>query len=178
MSRLTAADKPAPTNDEMMTASVLPASALANSCRALGCEPSDLVNVRKLDKGHTNVSYIFDVRADASGAGSYIYRHPGNGTSAIISMIANSIRIRADFLFTGAKLQINSEFCYRLTQIITELRVFIQTCQPISGNDARRPSQISQDCAWHLRQSVRCLDGSSNKTYRHSIPPVPQAPQA
>lgn len=136
---MTAADKPAPTNDEMMTASVLPASALANSCRALGCEPSDLVNVRKLDKGHTNVSYIFDVRADAPGAGSYIYRHPGNGTSAIISRQREAyVQTKADELgLDGTTVAIDPQEGWKLSHFIPGAIDF----------DYRNPDHVAQGLA-------------------------------
>lgn len=52
------------------------------------------------------------------------------GTSAIITMMTKNIRTKADFLFTGAKVQIKSYFRERLTQIITELMILFKHVNP------------------------------------------------
>ena len=53
------------------------------------------------------------------------------GTSAIIITMAKSIKIRVDFLFTGAKIQIKFEFRQRLTEIITELMILFKHINPL-----------------------------------------------
>ena len=53
------------------------------------------------------------------------------GTSAIIIMMTKNIKIRTDFLFTGAKVQIKSYFRDRLTEIITELMNLFKHINPL-----------------------------------------------
>ncbi len=52
----------------------------ANIAHALGCAPGDISALEPLGDGLTNSSYLFTAAGDA-----YVYRHPGEGTDAIIN---------------------------------------------------------------------------------------------
>ncbi len=52
---------------------------IGNICSVFHCTDADVVDFRKISEGLTNTSFIFRI----AGA-DYIYRHPGDGTSAII----------------------------------------------------------------------------------------------
>ena len=70
-------------------------------------------------------------RESASFCAIVLFRKRDNGASAIIKMMVKSMRIRADFLFTGAKVQIKYYFRERLTQIITELMNLFKHINPM-----------------------------------------------
>ncbi len=53
---------------------------MKNICRVLGCEETDINRFKPINEGLTNTSFIFQVKGK-----KYVYRHPGDGTSAIIS---------------------------------------------------------------------------------------------
>lgn len=53
---------------------------IANIKSVFSCEDSDIFNFRNISEGMTNTSFIFKY-----GGEDYIYRHPGDGTSSIIS---------------------------------------------------------------------------------------------
>ena len=53
---------------------------MRNICRILGCREEDVNGFRAIKEGLTNTSFVFEV-----GGKKYVYRHPGDGTDAIIS---------------------------------------------------------------------------------------------
>lgn len=53
---------------------------IANIKSVFSCEESDIYNFRNVSEGMTNTSFIFNYDGK-----DYIYRHPGDGTSSIIS---------------------------------------------------------------------------------------------
>ncbi|MBQ0026113.1 MAG: phosphotransferase [Lachnospiraceae bacterium] len=55
---------------------------MRNIASVLGCGESDILNFKAIKEGLTNTSFVFEV----SGK-KYVYRHPGDGTEAIISRL-------------------------------------------------------------------------------------------
>jgi len=68
-------------------------------------------------------------------------------------MMTDSIKNRADFLFTGAKVQIKSYFRDGLTQIITELMILFKQINPVE--------ELPETClAKALEAPCRLFDGA------------------
>ena len=53
---------------------------IRNIAYALNCEESDVMYFQPIKEGLTNTSFVFEVKGK-----KYVYRHPGEGTEAIIS---------------------------------------------------------------------------------------------
>lgn len=53
---------------------------MKNIGNVLDCKESDILNFRAIKEGLTNTSFVFEVAGK-----KYVYRHPGDGTEAIIS---------------------------------------------------------------------------------------------
>ena len=53
---------------------------MKNICRVLECREADILGFEMINDGLTNTSFIFEVRGK-----KYVYRHPGDGTEAILS---------------------------------------------------------------------------------------------
>lgn len=84
---------------------------MKNIARVLDCGESDILHFKAIKEGLTNTSFVFEVHGK-----KYVYRHPGEGTEAIISRshekkaleLAKSIGVDPTFLYmdetTGWKL--------------------------------------------------------------------------
>ena len=53
---------------------------MKNICSVLGCTEEDITGFKAIKEGLTNTSFVFEVKGK-----KYVYRHPGDGTEAIIS---------------------------------------------------------------------------------------------
>ncbi|MBO4289450.1 MAG: phosphotransferase [Lachnospiraceae bacterium] len=53
---------------------------MKNIAKVLSCKESDILNFKPIKEGLTNTSFVFEVEGS-----KYVYRHPGDGTEAIIS---------------------------------------------------------------------------------------------
>ena len=79
---------------------------MKNIARVLECNESDILNFKAIKEGLTNTSFVFEV----SGR-KYVYRHPGEGTEAIISRphekkaleLAKSIGVDPTFIYMDEK---------------------------------------------------------------------------
>ena len=79
---------------------------MQNIARVLHCSESDIVGFRAIKEGLTNTSFVFAVNGI-----KYVYRHPGEGTEAIISRghekkaleLAKSAGVDPTFLFMDAE---------------------------------------------------------------------------
>ena len=82
------------------------ASIMRNISGVLECDESDIVNFELIKDGLTNTSFVFEVKGN-----KYVYRHPGEGTEAIISRehekkaleLAKSIHVDDTFLYMDAE---------------------------------------------------------------------------
>lgn len=81
-------------------------SIMNNICSVLRCNEEDIVGFKPIKEGLTNTSFIFEVKGE-----KYVYRHPGEGTDAIISRknekaaleLAKLIDIDPTYLFMDDK---------------------------------------------------------------------------
>ena len=64
-------------------------SILSNISQALDCHPDEIVNVKQITRGNTNVIFRFDCKGDR-----YIYRHPGKGSEKIINRERELVAMR------------------------------------------------------------------------------------
>lgn len=75
---------------------------IKNIVKVLECNESDILNFKSIKEGMTNTSFVFEVAGK-----KYVYRHPGEGTEAIISRthekkaleLAKSIGVDSTFIF-------------------------------------------------------------------------------
>lgn len=79
---------------------------MRNIARFLQCRESDILHFKAIKEGLTNTSFVFEVQGK-----KYVYRHPGEGTEAIISRphekkaleLARSIGADPTFLYMDDK---------------------------------------------------------------------------
>lgn len=79
---------------------------LKNITRVMHCEEKEIVGFKSINAGLTNASFIFALRGE-----KYVYRHPGEGTEAIISRahekkaleLAKSIGVDPTFMYMDEK---------------------------------------------------------------------------
>ncbi len=75
---------------------------MKNIARVLDCKESDILHFKPIKQGLTNTSFVFEVAGKR-----YVYRHPGEGTEAIISRphekkaleLAKSIGVDPTFIY-------------------------------------------------------------------------------
>lgn len=75
---------------------------MQNIAKVLGCKESEILHFKPIKEGLTNTSFVFEVDGE-----KYVYRHPGEGTEAIISRtrekkaleLAKSIDIDPTFIY-------------------------------------------------------------------------------
>lgn len=75
---------------------------MKNIAKVLECKERDILNFKAIKEGLTNTSFVFEVEGK-----KYVYRHPGDGTEAIISRahekkaleLAKSIDVDPTFIF-------------------------------------------------------------------------------
>lgn len=75
---------------------------MKNIAKVLECKESDILNFKAIKEGLTNTSFVFEVNGT-----KYVYRHPGDGTEAIISRkhekkaleLAKSIDVDPTFIY-------------------------------------------------------------------------------
>ncbi|MBO4871824.1 MAG: phosphotransferase [Lachnospiraceae bacterium] len=78
---------------------------MKNIAKVLGCRESEILHFKAIKEGLTNTSFVFEVNGER-----YVYRHPGDGTEAIISRqhekkaleLAKSIGADPTFLYMDA----------------------------------------------------------------------------
>ncbi len=93
---------------------------MKNIAKALECRESDILHFKVIKEGLTNSSFVFEVRGER-----YVYRHPGEGTEAIISRahekkaleLAKSIGADPTFLY------MNAEEGWKISRYVEGIRV-------------------------------------------------------
>lgn len=78
---------------------------MKNIAKVLGCKEREILNFRAIKEGLTNTSFSFEVNGK-----KYVYRHPGEGTEAIISRdhekkaleLARDIGVDPTYIFMNA----------------------------------------------------------------------------
>lgn len=92
---------------------------MKNIAKVLECKESDITNFKAIKEGLTNTSFVLEVNGK-----KYVYRHPGEGTEAIISRVhekkalelAKSIDVDTTYIYMDA------EEGWKLSYYIDEIR--------------------------------------------------------
>lgn len=79
---------------------------MKNIARVMNCRESEILHFKSIKEGLTNTSFVFEVQGER-----YVYRHPGEGTEAIISRkhekkaleLAKSVGVDPTFLYMDAE---------------------------------------------------------------------------
>lgn len=98
---------------------------LDNICSLFHCERTDVSGVHPLKEGLTNLSFLFDVADE-----TYVYRHPGNGTSAIIRREAEEYSLRV-----ASKLGLDTTFVFEDPKAGWKVSKFVDGCIPFDYDD-------------------------------------------
>ena len=93
---------------------------MKNIAKVLECKESDILNFKAIKEGLTNTSFVFEVKGT-----KYVYRHPGDGTEAIISRehekkaleLAKSIGVDPTFIY------MNAEEGWKISYFVEGIRV-------------------------------------------------------
>ena len=93
---------------------------LDNICDLFHCTRRDIVDIKPLKEGLTNLSFLFSVRGDR-----YVYRHPGNGTGSIINRKAEE-----HALSIAKKIGLDSTFVYEDAAKGWKVSSYIPDCIP------------------------------------------------
>lgn len=90
-----------------------------NICSVLGCEPEDIRGIVPIKQGLTNLSFRFMV-----DGGSYVYRHPGAGTDAIINRASEAIsqRVAADLGIDGTFIYEDEDEGWKISRFVIDAR--------------------------------------------------------
>lgn len=93
-------------------------SILDNICATLDCDREDIVRVRPVKEGLTNLSVLFTCKGR-----QYVYRHPGTGTGEIINRQAE-----AHSLGVAKSLGLDETFVYEDPEQGWKISAFVQGC--------------------------------------------------
>ncbi|MBR1796731.1 MAG: phosphotransferase [Clostridiales bacterium] len=93
---------------------------MRNIARELDCKESDILNFQAIKEGLTNTSFSFEVNGR-----KYVYRHPGDGTEAIISRthekkaleLAKSIEVDPTYIC------MNAEEGWKISRYVEGIRI-------------------------------------------------------
>ena len=93
---------------------------MKNIAKVLSCKESEILRFKSIKEGLTNTSFVFEVNGER-----YVYRHPGDGTEAIISRqhekkaleLAKSIGADPTFLYMDA------EAGWKISRFVEGIRV-------------------------------------------------------
>ncbi len=96
-----------------------------NICSILGCSRAAISNIAPIKQGLTNLSCRFDV--DGS---TYVYRHPGAGTDAIIDRA-----VEAESEAIARKLGLDSTFIYEDPVVGWKISLFVHDCEELDYHD-------------------------------------------
>lgn len=109
-------------------------SILDNICATLACEREDIVRVRPVKAGLTNLSVLFSCK----GA-QYVYRHPGLGTDEIVNRQAE-----AHSLAVAKRLGLDDTFVYEDPDQGWKISRYIPGCTEF---DYREPDHVKRALA-------------------------------
>lgn len=125
-------------------------SILDNICSTLACEREDIVRVRPVKAGLTNLSVLFTCKGR-----QYVYRHPGAGTGEIINRRAEACAQEA-----ARRLGLDDTFVYEDPELGWKISTYVPGCVEFDYRDpdhvrrglslARRLHESGERSAWHF----------------------------
>ncbi len=117
-------------------------SIMDNICSVLGCERREITGIDPIKQGLTNLSFRFDVKGKP-----YVYRHPGYGTSEIISRKSEALSQRV-----AADLGIDGTFIFEDEEEGWKISHFIENAQPLNYHNAEHV-KLAMSMARKLHES-------------------------
>lgn len=104
---------------------------MRNICRVLSCQEADILEFKPIREGLTNISFVFEVFGK-----KYVYRHPGDGTEAIISRSheKKSLELAKSIGADPTFVDMNGEEGWKISSYVPGIRMPDQD----SREDARR----------------------------------------
>ena len=104
---------------------------LDNICGVFGCSRADVVDIKPIKEGLTNLSFRFSV-----GGTAYVYRHPGPGTEEIINRASEAFSQQI-----AARLGVDGTFVHEDPDKGWKISRFIEGCSQL---DYHNPSHVAQ----------------------------------
>lgn len=97
---------------------------IRNICKVLNCKDRDVVNIKPINNGMTNLSFVFEVKNE-----KYVYRHPGLNTDEIVN--------RKNELFSqkiAKKLGLDDTYIY-MSEDGWKISKYIESCKELDYNN-------------------------------------------
>ena len=93
---------------------------MRNITKVLNCEESDIVNFKAINEGLTNISFVFEVHGKR-----YVYRHPGEGTQAIISREheKKALKLASKYKIDPTYVYMNDKEGWKISHYIEDARI-------------------------------------------------------
>ena len=107
---------------------------LDNICRTLACAREDITEVVPVKAGLTNLSTLFT----AKGA-KYIYRHPGNGTDAVVNRAAETYALEV-----ARKLGLDDTYIYEDPKDGWKISHYVEGCTEFDYGDREQVRRALQ----------------------------------
>lgn len=93
---------------------------MRNICKVFNCEETDITGFKAINEGLTNTSFSFEINGER-----YVYRHPGDGTSEIISRkhekesleLAKSIDVDPTFIY------MDGDEGWKISKFVSDIRI-------------------------------------------------------
>lgn len=89
-------------------------------CKQLKCKEVDILNFKPIKEGMTNTSFIFEVFGN-----KYVYRHPGDGTEAIISREheKSALEIASEMGIESTYIAMDGKAGWKISKYVPDIRI-------------------------------------------------------
>ena len=98
---------------------------LDNICKTLDCSRSEVVEIKPIKEGLTNLSFRFAVHGK-----TYVYRHPGPGTEEIVNRASETLSQEV-----ARRLGVDNTFVYEDVEQGWKISYFIEDCSQLDYHD-------------------------------------------